>query len=232
MLDPARDRLTRLYPEASTDDLPVLGAHRFLDADPGFSPLALETLARNVPIVKLGSGTYAIRIEVGGRPRIVLNPFYPRQAEHFAKGGRAFIALECTSWRSTVEIRNQLVGSVDPATADHRSLRGVLFRSRRDFGLPVVSIAYNGFHISPGPLEGMFSILRLFGAPWWSPIPLGATAFGASLLARGFDQSKILALADNPEIHSAEGLVPVFDVTEERDPCDAVDLLQPFFQHR
>jgi len=85
-----------------------------------------------------------------------------------------------------------------------------------------VSKSANGVHMSAGPLEGMVELGRFFG------LSSEHTAFGHALVKAGFTHEQINHLAQNPTGEHNGKRVSAFDLTEEKDTPEAVQLLKSF----
>ncbi|WP_439657637.1 hypothetical protein ACSHWB_35325 [Lentzea sp. HUAS TT2] len=183
-------------------DAEVLGAHQFLERFPQFSPLALATLFANVGNIKIASGTYAGAVSVLGRKMVLLNGFHPFQLERFTRGDASIVVLECTTTTSWRMLRQEIAGATDAAKAAPGSIRRALFDRSAEFGLSGRS---NGVHLSAGPLEGLVEMRRFFGDK--------ATTFDRLLQAVGLSADDFT------------GSPAAFDLTEEMDALDAVEVL-------
>ena len=217
----ALDRLDDACPGFRAAGGRVVGAFPLLDEIAELTPFALELLTRNSVVVKLGTGTYAIRAWVDGEELVVLNPFHPQQVAHFTTPGGAIALLECRAGLALPRIRRDLIGATDPAEAAPGSVKGVLYRECASLGLGRVSTRRNGVHVSPGAVEGMATMLRYFsvGGP---AIRARDTVFGRRLLAAGLTAETVAWAASDPFVDDPDRPGPLFELTEDLDWADAV----------
>jgi hypothetical protein len=221
----ARKRLYELFPDAlNGNKAHVLGGHQFLVHFPQFTPFALDVLARNVQVIKLGAGTYAIEVFLDGKPWLVLNAFHPAQLEHFTVPGRAVVIIECRSARHLSDIRRTTIGATDPREAVPGSIKRVLLDEQSELGLCGISIRQNAVHMSPGPVEAMFGVQRYFSRNE-ELMPLHDTVFGGKLMLAGFMAKAAQALGSNPEVELLDRSGPLFEVTEDLNWNEALTIV-------
>ena len=131
------------------------------------------------------------------------------------------MALACSSTKTWQDLRTNLIGTIDPQSASKGSFRRELYDSRHTLSLEQIDIAHNYIHLSPGPLEGLFQIIRFMSNYEAKDlVPVKKTNFG---LAPGlhFDENTMSILEKNPEISINNVLMPLFDYTEDMDNADA-----------
>ena len=197
----------------------VLGGHQFLDSFPGFGAFSLGVLFANLSVGRLGPGTYAGVVAVDGQPIVILNGFHPRQLGFFTADDTVCAFLHASSSTAWESLRNDLIGTTDPAKADAGSIRGTLFADPGGFGLATVSSNFNGVHMSAGPLEGLVELARFFGGS------VEDYSFAAALTAVGVSGDGIAALAENPTLEAGGERGSAFDLTEGVDAESAATLL-------
>jgi hypothetical protein len=197
----------------------VLGGHQFLTSYPGFGPYSLGVLFANLSVGRLGPGTYAGMVTVDGQPVVILNGFHPRQLSFFTADDTVCAFLHCSSGTAWESLRNDLIGTTDPAKADAGSIRGTLFADPDGFGLATVSSNFNGVHMSAGPLEGLAELTRFFGGS------LSDWTFAGAMSAAGVSADGIAELADNPTLQADGERGSAFDLTEGVDAEPAAALL-------
>lgn len=228
--DIVRKRLYQMFPQIKDNICKVEGSFQVLKRYPSLSPLALEVLSQNVKTVKLGSGVYAISLKIDGTDYVVLNPFYPCQLDWFTKEGNAVVVFECLSSRDLKDIRQKLVGDINPYLAAQESLRHLLLKYNKEFNLSNVSIRFNGIHISPGPVEGLFGIIRYFSDVHQDKlVHIQDTSFGNLLMQNGMDKDQITKMEINPILSVGESNVPLFELTEEMNWTDAIKIMHNCF---
>jgi hypothetical protein len=219
LTEAAEQALTEQYGAELAEGAQVLGGHQFLEQFPGFGAYSLGVLFANLPVSRLGPGTYAGAVKVDGQPVIILNGFHPRQLGFFTADDTVCAFLHCSSATSWESLRNDLIGTTDPAQADPKSIRGTLFADPAGFGLATVSSNFNGVHMSAGPLEGLVELTRFFGG---SP---GDYTFAAALANAGASVDGVAALAANPTLEADGERGSAFDLTEGVDAAQAATLL-------
>jgi hypothetical protein len=219
LTEAAEQALSEQYAAELAEDALVLGGHQFLEQYPDFSPFSLGVLFANLSVGRLGPGTYAGVVTVDGQPVVILNGFHPRQLGFFTADDTACAFLHCSSKTSWESLRNDLIGTTDPAKADAGSIRGTLFADPAAFGLVVVSSNFNGVHMSAGPLEGLVELARFFGGS------VGDYSFAAALKRAGVATDGIAVLADNPTLVADGERGSAFDLTEGVDAEQAAKLL-------
>ena len=112
-------------------------------------------------VVKLGPGAYAALIECLGF--VVLNHFFPEFRERYYAECVAATAFECISrGQGLHDLREKLVGHIDPSCAAEGSLRFLAYSRAEELGLGSVTTARNFFHISPGYLEALAQLAFVF----------------------------------------------------------------------
>lgn len=197
----------------------VLGGHQLLAEFPDFGPFSLGVLFANLSVERLGPGTYAAAANVDGQTVLILNGFHPRQLGFFTAADTVCAFLHCSSPTAWDSLRNDLIGTTDPAKADGGSIRGALFADPAGFGLATVSYNFNGAHMSAGPLEALVELARFFGGT------VSGYSFAEALSAAAVSADGIAALADNPTLEAAGERGSAFDLTEGVDAGPAAALL-------
>ncbi len=218
----ARKTLKQEYGEDIESRAQIMGGHQFIARFPKFSAFALATLSDNIGVKKLGSGTYCVKVQVGGQPFVVLNAFHPFQLEHFTTGDKAIVVLEGRSKTAWSDLRREMLGATNPAYAFQGSIRQTFHSRAEEWGLVNVSQSANGIHLSAGPLEGMIELQRFFSSlDEKRTLTAEQTTFGKMLLDGGMPQALLQTLQDNPTVEYQGHAITVFDLTEEIDAPDA-----------
>ncbi|MCH5586062.1 hypothetical protein MK805_14060 [Shimazuella sp. AN120528] len=222
-----KERLSQAFPHIKDGNSSVIGSLEFLRNHPDFSPLALEILSQNVETKKLGSGVYAISLTMDDQYCVILNPFYPCQLDWFTTLGNAVVVFECISPKDLKDIRQKMVGATDPHCAQEGSIKNLLLKYKDEFKLPCANIRFNGIHVSPCPIEGLFATIRYFSDDHKNgKIQICDTSFGNLLIQNGMEKEQILELQTNPLV-SADGYkIPLFDLTEDMNWEDALALIK------
>jgi hypothetical protein len=204
----------------------VLGGLEWLQEYPAFNPDSLDYLWQNGSFQKLAGGTYALPLRLDGQTSYLVNGFHPRQLAHFTAQGRSIVVFTLVGDCAWSVARNQFIGKTCPADAAPGSIRRTLLEQKDAFGLKAVTPSWNGVHLSAGPIEALVELIRYHSDPekglFKSP---GDYRMGQALL-REWDESTVKALLANPILRIREKNASVFDLTEERNADDALELLR------
>jgi hypothetical protein len=213
------------YGYRSIDEATILGAHEFLEAFPSFTAASLCQLHDSSDSKRIAGGTYVIRATVEGSPVIVLNGFHPVQLEMYYRDDAAILVFALRQRGSWVQLRQEMTGSTDPRRALPGSIRGLLYARQAELGLDGISSLRNGVHVSAGPVEGMAELVRYF-TNWddAKTIAMADTCFGAAAVAEVGEAAASQA-ASNPIVVHRQKAEPLFDLTEETDPPEALAVL-------
>jgi nucleoside diphosphate kinase len=170
---------------------------------------------------KLGPGLYAGYFKE--EDFFCINGFYPGQREVFTEPGAEVILWEAEfdpaklSWKA---FRGEIIGATDPAKAKDGSLRRLLRDDWKKFGQSgPPEMSKNGVHASAGPLEGLRERMV------WLDIEAGEDEFAGALIDEGMGAERLVTLLENPLVRLDGREGPVFDLTEDIDADDAVDIL-------
>lgn len=204
----------------------VIGAHQLLENYPQMSSLALLRSNDDGVSKRLAMGTYALASTIADKHYIVLNAFHPYQLDTFVKEPNVLLVFEARSKMPWSTLRQRFAGSTDPSQASEGSIRRELLRHQSELGMQEVSRASNGVHVSAGPLEGMVEVRRFFGNPIAdNALAFVETCFGKDLVYSGLSAEAVERFSANPDLAIGNRLVSAFDVTEEMNAGDAVQLL-------
>jgi hypothetical protein len=218
----ARRRFRELYghdaDERVVGGLAYLAAHPELDAE----ALAKQWLGRGAD--KLAGGTYCQPLP--GEGLYLVNGFYPRMLGHFtapASRVAGFVLRGDVRWAAA---RQGFCGATDPARAAPGSLRAEIFRRQGDLALSEVSANLNGVHLSAGPLEALVELRRFASdlSASATPRPVEDFEFGRALSQR-LGAGAVRALLRNPTVATPQGARSAFDLTEEKEPGEALEIL-------
>ena len=193
----------------------ILGGYQFLELYPFFTPKALSILINNVNVVKLEYGTYASVISLFDQPVTVLNGFHPHQLASLTANNAYIVAFRCGSSQPWKSIRSHFVGMINPEIAHSDSLRHQFWKHRKSCCIQNFSTAYNGVHVSAGPLEVMHQYSLFFNT---SPSVTLFWKSASSLLSR----EQLLALSPETRIKSHL----LYHLTEDLDMSETLELLR------
>lgn len=201
----------------------VLGAYEVLARVGGLDATTLAGMHDAAVVEKMGTGVYAADLTVSGQSLRVLNAFHPAQLEHFYRPGGAIAALACRAAAPLPELRLRFIGATDPSLAAPGTLKRELFETRSELGLSDVNTALNCVHISPSPIEAMFSIARFVTRADRAVDP-SETNFGRILKERGIqDQLDSLELAQ--ATIDSRPAAPLIELSEDMATQDALRLV-------
>jgi hypothetical protein len=208
------------------DQVETLGSLEFLERFPAFTPVSLDELCQKNENVKLAGGTYCAVITVQGKKVYVINGFHPLQLLHFTEKGRSIIAFTLAGDLDWSIARNNFIGKTNPADANAGSLRNELLVNKKKYGLSSVSSSRNGFHLSAGPVEGLVELIRYCSDYSNQNIRnLNEYVFGREL-NKIFPEHVITKICDNSLVFHNDKKISVFDLTEEKNSDQAIELLK------
>ena len=205
----------------------VSGGFEFLNTYKCFNTESLDYLWQNLENIKLAGGTYCEKIKLDDKTIYLVNGFHPRQLVHFTNPGRSIIVFNLTGDLNWSEARNDFVGSTNPVNAKENSLRRLFLDNMDNLGLAEVSQGMNGVHLSAGPVEGLVEQVRYnsdFSQPSKIKAPLDFS-FGKQL-SKHFSKKQIDLILSNPVVFVDGAKMSIFDLTEEKDSDEAVELLE------
>ena len=227
MTDDARERFKSLTGK-NINKAKVLGSLEVTGRIPGFSPSSLDYVWQNVKTEKLAGGTYLAKVFIDGEEVYIINGFHPRQLEHYVQPGRCIITMTLTGDLSWKEARNAFIGVTNPKDAMPGSLRNILLQNRILFGLQLVSSSWNGFHLSAGPVEGIVELIR-YTSDFSKNHICSYTDFSfGKMLAARFGDETIRKIISNTSMDVDGKMISVFDLTEEKNSCEAMDILEKY----
>ena len=230
MPDAAKDRFAELYGH-SVDDVRVLGGIEFLDIYSDYDAYSLGTLWQDSDFQKLAGGTYCVPIKVGGEEVFLINGFHPKQLKHFVEPSRSIVVMTLSGDLSWGDARNNFVGSTMPAKANKGSLRNEFLENQMSLGLSDVSPSLNGVHLSAGPVEALVE-LRRYNSDFSDSASIKEFtdfSFGKQL-KQVFDDELVAQITSNVNVDDHGKTVSVFDLTEELDSGEALNVLIEHFQ--
>ncbi len=211
------------------DNVKVLGALEFMERFDYFNELSLNVLWENQKSYKLSSGTYCEKIKLFEEEIFLLNGFHPYQIFQYTRKGSsliAFILQTNTNWKI---LRTEMIGDTDTSKADKNSIRRVLLDNKDELGILQIGQGYNGVHLSAGPIEALTEIIRFMSNYTENKkLMIYDTAIGNYMLNKGLNETNILHFMQNPILNVNGQKISVFDLTEEKDVNECVDILIKF----
>lgn len=196
----------------------LAGANEFLETHQDLDAQSLAGICNASGMVRLAGGVYCSRVELDGQMIFVLNGFYPLQVKRFTDPFARTVAMVLHTDRAWRALRHDMLGATNPHKAKPGSLRSWLKRNEAELGIEPVDAMRNGLHLSAGPIEAAREVANAIR----DCVPGGVasaseTGIGTRLQAEGIDREVLEWLTSNPCVVTAEGVVPVFDLTEDMD---------------
>ncbi len=213
----------------SPEKAEIFGAFEFLEKYKEFNEFALDVLWENLENKKLASGIYCEKVKIGNKTVFVLNGFHPYQLLHYTRENAMILVMAVASDSKWKVLRNEMLGATNPANAKEGSLRRIFLEKKEELGLKEVSQGYNCVHLSAGPVEALVEILR-FCSNYETGKRLKPedTAIGKKFLAV-FSEETIQKFIENPKVEYEGKTQGVFDITEEMDVDEAIEVLKKIF---
>lgn len=212
----------------SVNDVKVLGGIEFIEKYPQFNAYTLDYLWQNLENIKLAGGTYFEPIKVDDETIYVINGFHPRQLKHFTETGRCIIVMTLSGDISWTEARNNFIGATNPINAHKGSLRREFLDNKEELGLSEVSQGVNGVHLSAGPVEALIELKR-YNSNFSdnSKIKDFSDYLFGKKLQENFEQ-QFDDIVNNINVSIDGKSISIFDLTEEKNSDEAVELLKKY----
>lgn len=228
--DAAKAKFKELYGK-DFNEAKVIGGLEFLRAYPEFTPYTADILWQAQVSKKLAGGTYAEEVKLDDEVIYLINGFHARQIHHFTQAGRGIIVLTVSGNTSWEKARDDMIGNTFPERANKGSIRGEFYAQKDFFGLPEVSIANNGVHLSAGPVEGLIELIRYNTnfSDKNKQKTMKDYAFGRQLID-AFGEEKAQKILANPNLDVDGKSISIFDLTEMKDSDEAIELLKKYFK--
>jgi hypothetical protein len=200
----------------------VRGGHEILRKYPGLTASTLQQKVDASGNVKLGANLYASRVTIQGKTETILNGFFPHQHEHLVHDPMPLIGLRVATSCTWGDIRDSVVGGIDPQFAREGSVRRILSQSVDSL---TFSIALNGAHVSPGPLEGYRQVQAFFARKNdtnWKTDSTFLQGLSQGLKDGPFTVEDCL---ENALIKLKGVKIPIFEATENTDASKAIAII-------
>jgi hypothetical protein len=211
------------------NDCEVYGGIELLAAFPDLSAVSLDYLWQNAPVVKLGGGAYAQSLKLDGKQIYLVNGFHPRQLEHYTASGRSIVAFTLSGDLGWSAARNKFIGKTNPVDAEAGSIRRTLLDNKEKFGLRNVNSSWNGVHLSAGPVESLVELIR-YNSDYLGKRELSISDFTfGKMLEEKFTPENVQKILGNQSVLWKDKRESVFDLTEEKDAVDAIEILSKAF---
>lgn len=204
----------------------VIGGSTFLTQLPSFTPNSLDILWQNLPVSRLAGGTYCAPCKAGHEHLYIVNGFLPKMVDYYTQAGRSIIVIHLTGDLDWKEARQAFVGATNPAEAQPGSIRKLLFEQQKDLGLEEISQAFNGVHLSAGPLEALAELIRMKSKYYLGELKKATDFSFGKQLAQHFPPEKIEFLLSNKPFTYKGRMTTPFDLTEEKNSDQALAILK------
>lgn len=224
MSDTAAKTFNAIY-NKTVSEAKVLGGLEFLEHYPDYTASSLNTLWESKKADKLAGGTYCVPLTIHGEEVYLVNGFHPQQLNHFTTSPRSIITFDLETDTDWATARKDFIGATNPDEANTGSIRNILNNKQEELGLQI-SPSRNGAHLSAGPVEGLVELLRYNSNFNINDIRHPSDfKFGRQLLDH-FSPEKVETLLENPTVTYNGENISVFDLTEEMNSDEAIDLLK------
>jgi nucleoside diphosphate kinase len=228
MSESSKTKFKEIY-GISISEVKVLGGLEFLNYYSIFNPISLDYLWQNKKCEKLSGGTYCLDVKLDDEKIYLINGFHPRQLQQYIEKGRSIVTMVLSGNIDWSEARSNFIGSTFPANANKGSIRKELLNLKNRLGLNEVSQALNGVHLSAGPVEALNELCR-YNSNYSETNQIkkySDFSFGKKLL-ENFNKKKILEILSNINIPVEGKKLSVFDLTEEKNSDEAIELLKKY----
>ena len=226
----AKEKFKELYGK-SVNEVKVLGGIEFLNEYKDFNANSIDYLWQNQENKKLAGGTYCEAVKIDNEIIYVINGFHPRQLKHFTEKGRSIIVFTLSGDMNWSDARSNFIGATNPASANKGSLRREFLDNIAALGLAEVSQGVNGVHLSAGPVEALIELKRYNSDFSDESKTKNFTEFSfGKKLAETFSEESVKNILDNVNVESDGKSISVFDLTEEKNAEESIEILKKFFK--
>ena len=180
---------------------PILGGHEAYAVSGFRSTQKFDNYWLEAPSTKVKSGTYARVLTIANKSTVVINGFHPNQLDYYTNAKHQIIVLLASSNTPWKKLREEMLGEAFPEKAPKHSIRGAVYKDKKDYGFDSVSIANNILHLSAGPTEALFEIDNFLTS-------LGLDLFtekaklASELTKIGLDGAVIKKIMNNKSVHA------------------------------
>ncbi len=224
--DSAKEKFHELF-GIPFEEANVQGGLEYIEKNGNYDASSLSDLWESLEHKKLGGGTYCAPINTGKGVVYLFNGFHPQQIEHFTRDGSNIVVFTLSGDTKWSAARNDFVGATNPQKANKNSLRRDFLDLSEKFGLPEVSNGFNGVHLSAGPVEALAELQR-FNSNF--SVPAGVKGYNDFNFGRILENEfgdRLDEIVSNSLTVDINGKArSIFDLTEEMDSDEAVELLK------
>jgi hypothetical protein len=122
--------------------------------------------------------------------------------------------------------RNDFIGKTNPLEAKPGSIRYELLSRKETLDLDAVNSSWNGVHLTAGPVEALVEIMRYSSCFEKNKLILPGDIFFGKKLLEEFGSETTSKFLDNCNVQYEGKYYSVFDLTEEKNPDEAIRLLK------
>lgn len=204
----------------------IIGSLEFLEIFREFDPDSLDRLWRQHKTIKLAPGTYCAEVTTDDEKIYLINGFHPAQLNHFEAKGRVIVTADIHSNVNWSTARNDFIGKTNPSDAKPGSLRNDLLVLMRKHLSVEIDSSHNGFHLSAGPVEALAEQIR-YNSDFSKGIIKSAAdySFGRNLI-KSFGTEVTRQLLENPVVKFKNEHISIFDLTEEKNSSEVIEILK------
>ncbi len=221
----AKEKFESVYGN-SPSSVKLIGGIEFLQQYSGYNPLTLDRLWQRSHPEKLAPGTYCAFITIKDEKLYLINGFHPQQLAHYTDQSRSVVALTLAGNIDWHHARTEFIGITDPAKAKSSSLRNILYMKKDAYGLKKVSSGYNGFHLSAGPVEGLVELIRYNSNHLTGDLKTIQDFKFGKILQEHFKPKQTKSILENISVNYNNSQISIFDLTEEKNNEEALQLLK------
>ncbi len=196
----------------------VLGGWEMLNRYPDLDASQLNEIWQQSEFQKLDSGVYCSKIHFDSQEIFLINGFAPKQIAHFTGDNHFIVLFDLSSDMDWRVIRQDFCGTTMPSEAKKSSLRYYLYNNKDKYHAEI-HISKNGVHASAGPLEALKEKMNFLQINDPGTIP-----FGKRLLQH-FSRDDVNDMLSNPLLTIDDSVTSVFNVTEDLNSDEAIELL-------
>lgn len=208
------------------EDYIIIGAYGFLEfANNDYTAKSLEEVTETRLSDKIGNGTYVLPLQYKDENYAIINAFHPEQVNHFNNPQHITIALFCSSNTDYSTLASKCIGHYVPERAEQGSIRHYLYRFQEKYGITINNL-FNGVHISPSPLEGMFGFYRYSK---YFRQDLSRSLLCKNLIDIGLRIDQVYSLLDNPTCLYREKITDIFNLCEAHNAEEIITLIQEIY---
>lgn len=211
------------------DSVPLLGGHEYIKTFQITEDL-LEEIWSHKKAKKIKSGLYAQYQVCKNEKTIILNGFHPSQLLNYTGPKNKILAFLINSDTPWSIIKKEVVGNSFPEKSTEGSIRQLLYRNYKKWGLKRIDVSRTGVHFPSGPFEALYEINNLFSIVRGFDYNLNSTKLAVMLRNKGYGRCHIEKFMENPKITINNMDYSLFEITENIDTDTSIDILKKYFK--